>query len=294
MFSMLLFREMSYARPIIFVSVIAFAVLGISLARIVRKEIEQKEALLDLTGRLEKANARLKEMDKLKSEFVSIASHQLRSPLTAIRGYASLLRDGTYGKFPAKAEEPLERIESSAKSMSLAIEDYLNVSRIEAGNMKYTMSDFNLYDEVNRVVDDLRPDALKHGLVLLFRSDLESHGIVNADIGKVQQILHNLINNAIKYTPKGTIVVYLREQKRPKRIFVDITDTGIGMSEHTLHTIFQKFERADNANTVNVQGTGLGLYVAKRMAEAMGGTVSAHSEGEGKGSRFTLELPLAM
>jgi signal transduction histidine kinase len=178
--------------------------------------------------------------------------------------------------------------------MALAIEDYLNVSRIEAGNMKYSLTDFNLRDEVERIVNDLRPEALKQGLVLLFRTDLSSQGIVHADIGKVQQILHNLINNAIKYTPKGSIVVYMREQKRPKRIYIDITDTGIGMSEHTLHTIFQKFERADNANSVNVKGTGLGLYVALKMAEAMGGTINAFSEGEGKGSRFTIELPLAM
>ena len=292
--SILFVRTIENKQVITLVTIFFFTILGFLLIRNVRKEVEQRQQIEKLASSLQRANARLKEMDKLKSEFVSIASHQLRSPLTAIRGYASLLRDGTYGKFPAKADEPLERIESSAKTMALAIEDYLNVSRIEAGNMKYNLADFNLYDETERIVQDLRPDALKHGLVLLFRSDLESRGIVHADIGKVQQILHNLINNAIKYTPKGSIVVYLREQKRPRRICVDIIDTGIGMSEHTLHTIFQKFERAENANSVNVKGTGLGLYVALRMAEAMGGKVTAHSDGEGKGSRFTFELPLAM
>lgn len=292
--SILFVRTIENKQVIAMVTIVLFSILGLLLIRNVRSEVEQRQQIEKLALKLKRANARLQEMDKLKSEFVSIASHQLRSPLTAIRGYASLLRDGNYGKFPSKAEQPLERIEESAKSMALAIEDYLNVSRIEAGNMKYNLADFNLYDEVSRIVDDLRPDALKHGLVLLLRSDLESRGIVHADVGKVQQIIHNLINNAIKYTPRGSIIVYVREQKRPKRICIDITDTGIGMNELTLDTIFQKFERAENANTVNVKGTGLGLYVALKMAEAMGGTVTAHSEGDNKGSRFTFSLPLVM
>jgi signal transduction histidine kinase len=128
----------------------------------------------------------------------------------------------------------------------------------------------------------------------LFRTDLKSRGIVTADIGKTVQIVHNLINNSIKYTPRGSISVFMRDDVKLKRIYVDIIDTGIGMSEKTIDTLFQKFERASNANSVNVSGTGLGLYVALRMAEAMGGTISAHSEGDGKGSRFTLDLPLSM
>jgi signal transduction histidine kinase len=118
--------------------------------------------------------------------------------------------------------------------------------------------------------------------------------VVNADVGKTNQIVHNLINNSLKYTPKGSVSVFVRDDIKKKRIYVEITDTGIGMSEKTQHTIFQKFNRADNANSVNVSGTGLGLYVALKMAEAMGGDITAFSEGDGKGSRFTFELPLAL
>jgi signal transduction histidine kinase len=268
--------------------------VGIILMRSVKKEIQQREKIQGLARSLAKANDRLQALDKQKSEFVSIASHQLRSPLTAIRGYASLLLDGDYGKLPKKAQQPLDRIAESSRLMAIAVEDYLNVSRIESGNMKYDFKDFNLRDEVEHLCDDLRSDAIKHGLMLYFKTNLNSRGVVNADLGKTVQIVQNLITNSIKYTEHGTITVLVRDNVVRKRIYVDIEDTGIGMNQVTLNTIFQKFERADNANTVNVHGTGLGLYVALKMAEAMQGTVTAHSDGNKQGSRFTLELPLAM
>ena len=279
-------------RLIAILTFILTVILGTVLIRSIKRDLEQKSEIEKLAHKLEKANVRLQQMDKLKSEFVSIASHQLRSPITAISGYASLMNEGSYGEVPSKMKEPIERIVQSARMMATSIEDYLNVSRIEAGNMKYNFTDFNLNDEVEHICDDLRAEALKRSLVLLFRKRVDGQGIVKADIGKVQQIIHNLINNSIKYTQKGAITVYVHDDIKNKKVFVDIIDTGIGMSAETLAGIFQKFERGDKANTVNVTGTGLGLYVAQKMAEAMSGTISAHSDGEGQGSRFTLELPL--
>lgn len=254
--------------------------------------IALKKALLD--EQLMVANKKLKELDKMKSEFVSIASHQLRSPLTSIRGYSSMILEGTFGKVPKKVQDATERIAESSRNMALSIEDYLNVSRIESGNMKYNYSDFNLKDEVEKITDDLRPVALKSGLILLFKSALTTQGVVHADIGKTVQIIHNLLNNSIKYTPKGFIKVLARDDIKNKTIYIDVTDTGIGMNTETQQAIFQKFERAKDANKTNVSGTGLGLFVALKMAEAMGGTITATSEGSDKGSTFTLELPLAM
>ena len=280
----------------ILVSVTLFFTIlgGFFLIRSVLKEIRQREQLEVLTKQLEAANVRLKELDKAKSEFVSIASHQLRSPLTSIRGYASMLAEGSFGKLTQKAQEAAARIEESAKLMAMSVEDYLNVSRIESGNMKYNLTDFNLRDMANKICEDLRPDAMKHNLILLFRTNLSSRGIVNADVGKTNQIVHNLINNSIKYTPKGTINVFMRDDLKKKKIYIEITDTGIGMSQETIAKLFNKFTRADNANSVNVSGTGLGLFVALKMAEQMGGNISAQSEGDTKGSTFTFELPLAM
>lgn len=276
------------------ITLIFTGLIGIALIRSVQKEVQQRIELEKLTTQLEKANERLKELDKLKSEFVSIASHQLRSPLTSIRGYASMLAEESFGKLPEKAIEPVKRIEDSARLMAIAVEDYLNVSRIEAGNMKYNMSNFNLKEEVEKIANDVRPVAMEKGLVLLFRSDMKSRGIVNADIGKTVQIIHNLINNSMKYTPKGSITVLAHDDVQKKRMYIDVIDTGIGINKENLSKLFQKFSRASNANSVNVSGTGLGLFVALRMAEAMGGTITAHSDGDGRGSRFTLELPLVV
>lgn len=267
----------------------ALAVLLIFRSRV---EIEERQEAAELATSLAGANMRLERFDKMKSEFVSIASHQLRSPLTSIRGYTSMLLEGSYGKLPQKAREALQKIAESSRFMAFSVEDYLNVSRIESGNMKYNYSEVDVKKLTGEIVDELRPVALKRGLLLTLKSKLDGRGVVRADIGKLKQIIQNLIDNAMKYTQKGAIKVLVRDDVKKKKLFVDITDSGIGMSEETLQAVFEKFERAQNANEINVTGTGLGLYLARVMARAMKGDVKASSGGEGKGSTFTVEFPL--
>lgn len=276
------------------ITLIITGVIGILLLRNVKKEIAQRQEIEALAVKLSKANDRLKSLDKLKSEFVSIASHQLRSPLTAIRGYSSMLLEGSFGSFPAKAREALERIDDTTKFMATSIEDYLNVSRIESGNMKYENTDVNVKELAEHVVDDLRKMATQKGLVLSLKSDLNSKAISKIDLNKAQQVIHNLINNALKYTEKGSVTVFVHDDVKKKKIYVEIIDTGIGMSEETLATLFGKFERAKSSTVASIKGTGLGLFVARQMAQGMKGDVTAYSEGEGKGSHFILELPLMM
>ena len=235
-----------------------------------------------------------KALDEHKSEFVAIASHQLRSPLTAIRGYASLIEEGSFGEVPEQIKEALNRISESAKFMALSIDDFLNVSRIESGNMKYEAKDFNLMEQTKHTVQDLRSDAIKRGLTLLFKTSVTGGGIVHADFGKTQQILHNLINNALKYTRQGSVTVLVRDDPANKLLSVEFVDTGIGMSPETLKDLFRKFARAKVAGSANIMGTGLGLFVARSMARAMNGDVTAYSEGVGKGSCFVLTLPCVM
>ncbi len=265
---------------------------GYFLVRSVVKEVKQREEIEKLAENLRLVNERLRALDKMKSEFVSIASHQLRSPLTSIRGYASMLAEGSYGKLSAKVQEITERIAESGKYMALSIEDYLNVSRIEAGNMKYEKSDFNLKEMAEKIVDEMRPVALKKGLVMVFRSDCDGSCEVHADIGKTRQAIMNILDNSMKYTPKGTITVVAHDDLKKKTVRVTIQDTGVGMNKEALEELFNKFVRAKNANQVNVSGSGLGLYIARKMVTDMGGNIWAESEGEGKGSTFIIEFPL--
>ncbi len=274
------------------VTLLLAAISGYFLIRSVKAEIQARERNEALAKDLAHANNRLRELDKQKSEFVSIASHQLRSPLTSIRGYASMLVEGSFGKVPPKVAEILDRIQESSAYMALSIEDFLNVSRIEQGRMKYENTYVDIKTMVERVVDEIRPTALKKGLVLLFHSECTSKTIACADPGKTRQIIYNLIDNSLKYTPKGSVDVTVRDDIAFKKIYVSIKDTGVGIDEEGMKEVFEKFVRAKNANEVNVSGSGLGLYVARQMAEAMQGKITVESEGLKKGSTFTLELPL--
>lgn len=289
--SLLFVAKSPTTRVISGITLLITSVAGYLLVRSVKHEIQQREKIQELAENLAQANIRLKELDRMKSEFVSIASHQLRSPLTSIRGYASMLKEGTYGKMPQTAIPVLENIAESSHFMAQSVEDYLNVSRIEAGNMKYELSDFSIKEQAEKITDELRQVAIKKGLALLFRSDISGSGRIHADIGKVRQVLMNLIDNSMKYTPKGSIDVLVHDDPKKKRITVSIVDTGIGMDTHTVGEVFEKFVRAKNANCVNVTGTGLGLYVAKKMVDEMKGVIWAESDGPNKGSRFHLEFP---
>lgn len=291
--SLLFVRTIENAQIIAIVTILFFSSLGVLLIKSVRQEVEQRVQIEKLADSLERTNEQLKLVDKQKSEFVSIASHQLRSPLTAIRGYASMILDGNFGTPPPEMIDPIGRIHDSAKMMAFSIDDFLNVSRIESGNMKYESTVFSLAKQAQQVTADSQPEAQKNGITLTFESTCTGDTLVTGDIGKTQQILFNLINNAIKYSPQGTIKVHVHDDTRLDKMYVQITDTGIGMSAATISDLFQKFSRANNANSVNIKGTGLGLFVAREMAAAMGGDISAYSDGDGKGSRFAFTLPAA-
>jgi signal transduction histidine kinase len=229
----------------------------------------------------------LATLDQMKNEFLSIASHQLRAPITAIRGYAANILEGSYGPVPENLNEPLAVIQESTRLMANSIEDYLNISRIEQGRMKYEKSDFDLVKLAGQVVNELGPLAKKRKL----NFTLQAVGpiMVNADIGKMKQVLTNLADNSIKYTESGSVTVIV--DRAGGRARVTVSDTGIGIAKDEIDHLFTKFTRARGANAVNTTGTGLGLYVAKQLAEGNGGSIHAESDGRNKGSRFIIELP---
>ncbi|MDO8590703.1 MAG: HAMP domain-containing sensor histidine kinase [bacterium] len=266
-------------------------VIGIFLIRTVIQEVQQREKIQKLAEDLEAANGRLKELDQLKSEFVSLATHQIRGPLTAIKGYASLMMEGDYGEMPASFHEPIDTIFKSSESLVVIVNDFLNVSRIEQGKMKYDFITFDLCALVNEVVNEVKPNIEKKGLAVSVAICPEPVNI-SGDIGKIKQVVGNLLDNSIKYTPKGSITVSLASDKATGKAVLSIKDTGVGVRPETIPHLFQKFSRAEDAAKFNVLGTGLGLYVAKEMIKAHGGRIWVESFGEGKGSTFFVELGL--
>ncbi len=265
-------------------------IFGIILIRSVLKEVHTREKIEALAVDLEKANERLKELDQQKSEFVSLASHQLRGPLTAIKGYASLILEGDFGDVPAPIKDAVDKIFVSTKALVTLVGDYLDVSRIEQGRMKYDMSVFNFKELVTAVIGELKPNVDAAKLDLSFDFNSKDTYVVNADQGKIKQVISNLIDNSIKYTPKGWIKVKLEKNPSTNKILLSIKDCGVGIRPDVLPRLFEKFTRAPDASKTNIMGTGLGLYVAKKMIEAHNGRVWAESEGEGKGSTFNIEL----
>ncbi len=264
-------------------------VIGINLIRSVKKEVALRERIEKQEKELEKANTRLTELDQLKSEFVSLATHQIRGPLTAIKGYASMMIQGDLGTIPENLKDTIHTIYDSSTALTGVVQDFLDISRIEQGRMKYDFSIFDLGNLVYDVAQELDPTIVRKGLKI--KLDIEKNLVVNADIGKLRQVFENLIDNAIKYSPKGTIIVTANRTEE-KMAQVSITDNGVGIKPETLPNLFQKFSRAEDASKANILGTGLGLYVAKQLITALKGTISAESQGEGKGSTFVVELPL--
>ncbi|MEI7719733.1 MAG: HAMP domain-containing sensor histidine kinase [bacterium] len=239
---------------------------------------------------LGRANVQLAALDKQKSEFLSIASHQLRTPLTAIKWSASAILEKTYGEVPPDLRAPIQTIFDESVLMATFINDYLNISRIEQGRMEYHFAPIDMTETLQTVVSEMHPGVVAKGLT--FEATIASEKMmVWGDAGKLIQIFTNIIDNAVKYTPSGSITLSAKKVGSDT-VRVEIHDTGIGITQETLHTLFDKFARGKNANDVNSAGSGLGLFVARTFVEAHKGRVWPESAGEGKGTTFVIELPL--
>ncbi len=270
----------------------AFACLiSALLIRSVNKEVKTRQEIEKLATDLSVANDRLKELDAQKTEFVSLASHQLRGPLTAIKGYGSMLLEGDFGELSPMIKDAVEKMYKSTNDLVVIVGDYLDVSRIEQGRMQYDFSRFDLKELVSTVVTELRPNVENAHLTLDFDTSPAPNYTTHADKGKIKQVISNIVDNAIKYTPKGGIHIWLSTKTKDKAL-ISISDTGVGIHPDVIPKLFQKFTRAPNASETNILGTGLGLYVAKKMIEAHNGRVWAESAGQGKGSTFFIELDL--
>ena len=274
-------------------------VLSYFLIRSMLREVRQKEELALLTTQLEQVNEQLKRLDETKSEFVSIASHQLRTPLTVIKGYISMILEGSFGSVPDKHRQPLEKVYESGERLISLVENLLSVSRIESGRMKYTMAFTQLADLAAKVVDELSTAAKKKQLALKFSMPQKLPPLINLDEEKIRQVMTNLVDNSIKYTKRGTVAVSVRHEpngvdghfQKPCVVF-SVSDTGNGVRAEDKDRLFQNVIRRQGSALVHTEGTGLGLYVGRMMVEAHGGAIWVESKGEGLGSTFAFAIPL--
>lgn len=271
------------------ITLIFFVISGGFLIRSVRVEVEQKNRLQDLTIQLGQSNEKLKELDRLKTEFLSLASHQLRSPLTAIKGYASMLIEGSFGKLAVKTAEPIQRIYTSAQGLSNLVEDLLNVSKIEQGGMKYEFIQTDLADIVTKLYQEMQIPAQNKHISFELVMDSTTSFIAMVDPGKLRQVFLNLVDNSIKYTPEGGSVV-ISLTKKGADILYTVRDTGVGISSETKQKLFEKFSRGE-AGKMNTGGSGLGLYLAQQITRAHSGEITIESEGTGKGTTFFVRIP---
>ncbi len=291
LFSILFIRTIENVRVIVSLTLMVVLIFGLLLVRSVKKEIEQREKIELLAKDLEGANNKLKELDQLKSEFLSLATHQIRAPLTAIKGYSSMLLEGDFGVLPKKAQDSVNIIMASCQNLINIVGDFLDISRIEQGRMSYEKETFEMTDLILEVTDSIKPNILNAGLKLKLDIGNNISAKVTGDRNKIKQIIGNLVDNAIKYTLEGSITISLSTNQ--SSVMVDIIDTGVGIEPGEIDKLFNKFSRTKDANKTNVIGTGLGLYIAKKMAEAHQGDIKVESGGLGKGSKFTIILPKA-
>ncbi|MBI4124947.1 MAG: GAF domain-containing protein [Deltaproteobacteria bacterium] len=232
---------------------------------------------------------RLREANRIKSEFLATMSHELRTPLTAIIGFSELLLEGVMGKLTEEQEESLREVLNNGATLLEMINNLLDMAKVEAGKMELEIQPFDLKDLLDRLVHTIRSLIQKKGQKLKLDLPKEPVPPIRADERKVQQILLNLLSNAIKFTPEGgEIRLGMKHKKDAFELFVQ--DTGIGIRPENIPRVFDMFSQADSSVTRGHGGTGLGLTLAKQFAELHHGTIQVESE-YGKGAKFTVILP---
>jgi signal transduction histidine kinase len=240
------------------------------------------------TKQLQTANYKLKELDKAKDEFISMASHQLRTPLTTVKGYLSMLDEGDFGKLTKEQKGSIKLAFDGADRMAGLIGDLLNISRMEAGRFFIDAHPVDLNAIVKNEVDQLQFRANSMGVKLSLKVG-KIVPQINLDEDKTRQVIMNLVDNAIHYSPKGEVRVEFGLDG--DQAVLKVIDDGIGVSEKDQKSLFTKFFRASNAQKTRPDGTGLGLFLVKRVVEDQGGEVIFESE-VGKGSTFGFRFPV--
>lgn len=259
-------------------------------AGIVLRNLRLFEAIQRANAELERANEHLRTLDEAKSEFISIASHQLRTPMTGIMGYLSMLVDGDFGSLDPKFTKILTELLEQSQRMIRLINIFLNISKIEAGRFELEKKPAHIEEVIDMQFIELAKLAKDKKLKLVFKRPKPELPEALVDRDKLADVIQNLVDNAIKYTEKGSVTV--SGSTVDGMIRVDVKDTGRGLKKSEAEKLFNKFVRGDGIARIHPDGSGLGLYIAKKIIESHGGKIWVESEGEGKGSTFSFAVPV--
>ena len=250
---------------------------------------DERNKLKEKTDELKQANQDLMEMDYMKSVFIASTSHELRTPLNSIIGFSSILLEGWIGELNLEQKEQLQLIHVAGKQLLALIDDIIDISKIEAGKLETDIQEFSLKEVIDEAVFLVNNDIGEKGLDM----KLEVEDItITSDRRRLLQSLINLLSNASKFTDKGMITLYAKTIN--SMIHISVIDTGIGIMPDDIPKLFTPFVRLESSLSAKTSGTGLGLYLTKKLTEdVLGGTLEVTSE-YGTGSTFTLNIPMKL
>ncbi|CAN5180123.1 hypothetical protein BH11PAT1_BH11PAT1_5500 [soil metagenome] len=246
-----------------------------------------------LYNEVQSSNKKLQELDKLKDDFVSLASHELRTPMTAIKSYLWMALDGRGGPLTEKQKYYLGRSYKSTDRLINLVNDMLNISRIESGRITLELQPIPIADVAKEVIDEIAPRTQELGICVRVAPS-PALPQVFIDVNKIKEVFFNVIGNSLKFTPKGGTIT-INYTLKDFFIIVTVTDTGVGISPEDQAKLFRKFGMimSSYAGSKQVQGTGLGLYISKKIVELHQGQMGVYSKGKGTGTSFSFSLPLA-
>ncbi len=250
--------------------------------------VKQKDEIETNLNELKQLNVRLKHADHYKSIFLASMSHELRTPLNSIIGYTGIMLMGMTGDLNEEQQKQLKKVKNNANHLLSLINDILDISKIEANKIELEIEEFKLMDVVKEVEDIISPKAEEKHIAV--KNDINKYLILKTDKRRLKQVLLNLVTNAVKYSNSGTVSIYT-EYLSENKFRLTVEDKGIGISEIDRAKLFQPFQQIDSTLTRKNSGTGLGLYLCRKIVSLLGGHIAVDSE-PGRGSRFYFEMPI--
>ena len=276
----------------IYICIMIILILGIGSWFLGSARIRKNEAVRELANRTEElaqANSRLQELDRLKSIFIASMSHELRTPLNSIIGFTGIILQEIPGEINEEQRKQLTMVKNSANHLLELINDIIDLSKIEAGKVELRIKEFDLSDLIRELEESFRVSVAEKGLKLSL--EVPERLIVKSDERRTKQVLFNFVSNAVKFTDRGEIAI--KAAKRDGSVEVSVRDTGMGIEKDHMERLFKAFSRIRKEGAPFREGTGLGLYLSKKIADLLNGKIKAKSEAGG-GSVFTFSLPLPM